>query len=82
MARPRSGPLNVDWMMASDPGVSRAPPMPWNARAAFSTPIVGAQAHSADATANHTTPTRNTLRRPNRSPKEPPSSRNAASVRA
>ena len=82
IARPRSVPLNVAWMMASDPGVSSAPPTPWNARAALSTPIVGATAHSSDATANQTTPTRNTRRRPNRSPSEPPSSRNAASVRA
>ena len=68
IARPRSVPLNVDWMIASDPGVSSAPPTPWNARAALSTPIVGATAHSSDATANQTTPTRNTRRRPNRSP--------------
>ena len=36
--------------------------------------------HSADASANQTTPTRKTRRRPKRSPSEPPSRINAARV--
>lgn len=47
--------------------------MPWSARAAMSTPAFGAIPHSSDASANHTTPTTNTRRRPNRSPSAPPS---------
>lgn len=35
----------------------------------------------AEARANHTMPIRYTFRLPNRSPSEPPSTRNAASVR-
>ncbi len=67
-------------MIASEPGVSSAPPMPWRARAATSTPAFGASPHSSEATANHTTPTTKTLRRPYRSPSEPPSRISPASV--
>ena len=42
--------------------------------------IVGAAAHSTDAIANHATPTMKTLRRPSRSPSEPPTRIRAASV--
>ena len=73
MARGRSSAANVDWMMASEPGVSSAPPMPCSARAAISTPMLGARPHSADESANQVTPMRNTRRRPNRSPSAPPS---------
>jgi hypothetical protein len=40
----------------------------------------GATPHAAEATANHAMPTRYTFRLPNRSPSDPPISRNAASV--
>src|SRR6516164_4541316 len=39
------------------PGVSSAPPTPCRARAAISTPAVGASPHSSEATANQTMPT-------------------------
>ena len=60
-------------MIASDPGVSSAPPMPCTTRAAISTRTFGARPHSSEAAANQVTPIRNTRRRPNRSPSEPPS---------
>src|SRR6185437_15223736 len=60
MARGRSSGLNVDWMMASEPGVSSAPPMPCSARAAMSTPMSGATPQISEASANQITPMRNT----------------------
>lgn len=65
---------------ARPPGVSRAPPMPWSVRAATRVPMPGATPHSSEATANHATPMRNTLRRPKRSAREPPSRMKAARV--
>ncbi len=50
--------------MARLPGVSSAPPTPCRARAAISTPTVGASPHSSDAAANHTMPIMNSFRRP------------------
>ena len=43
-------------MIARLPGVSSAPPIPWNARAADSTSTLGAIAHSAEAPVNQITP--------------------------
>ena len=60
-------------MIASEPGVSSAPPMPCSARAAMSTPMSGASPHSAEASANQITPMRKIRRRPSRSPSAPPS---------
>ena len=68
-------------MIASEPGVSSAPPTPCSTLAAMSTPMPGARPHSAEDSANHTTPMRNTRRRPRRSPSEPPSRISPASVR-
>ncbi len=64
MARDRSAGTNDAWSRARLPGVSSAPPTPWRARAAMRTSIDGARPQRADATANHTTPTTNTSRRP------------------
>ncbi len=64
---------NDDWISASEPGVSSAPPTPWSARAAISSGAEGARPHSTDATVNHTTPHTKTRRRPKRSPSPPPS---------
>jgi hypothetical protein len=72
-ARARSSGWKTDWISARDPGVSSAPPMPCNARAAISISAFGASPHMTDASVNHTTPTTNTRRRPNRSPSAPPS---------
>ena len=80
MARGRSSAANAAWMMASEPGVSSAPPMPCSARAAISTPMSGARPHRAEVIANQVTPMRNTRRRPNLSPSAPPSRISPASV--
>jgi hypothetical protein len=80
-ARGRSSGANVAWMIASEPGVSSAPPTPCSTLAAISTPILGARPHSAEDSANQTTPTMKTRRRPSRSPSEPPSRMSPASVR-
>ncbi len=79
-AAARSEPWKDDAMIARLPGVSRAPPTPCRARAATSISTLVASPQSNDATANHTTPMTNTRRRPNRSPREPPSRINEASV--
>ncbi len=72
-AAERSSGWNTAWSIASEPGVSSAPPMPCTARAAISTSMVGAAAQAADAAANQTTPSRKIRRRPYRSPSAPPS---------
>ena len=64
MAAIRSSSANEACRMARLPGVSSAPPTPCRARAAISTPAVGATPHSSDAAANQTMPITNTLRRP------------------
>ncbi len=63
-AAPRSSGWNDAWMIASDPGVTSAPPTPWRSLAATSTSMVGATAHATDARVNHTTPITRTLRLP------------------
>ncbi len=80
IAAARSSPWKDAEIRASDPGVSSAPPMPCSARAPISTSIEGANPHSAEASANQTTPIRKIRRRPNRSPSEPPSRMNPARV--
>jgi len=67
-------------MIASEPGVSSAPPTPSRARAAISICTSTAAAHSAEATANQIAPSTNTRRLPYRSPSEPPSRISPASV--
>ena len=46
-----------------------APPAPWMARAAISTPIPGASVAAAEAAVNTTIPRTKIRRRPNRSPR-------------
>ena len=82
MAAPRSSGSNTASRMARLPGVSRAAPTPWMARAAISISMVGAIAHSSDATANQTTPQTKTRRLPRWSPSDPPIRISPASVRA
>lgn len=55
-----------------------AAPTAWTARAATSAHTVGAAAHRAEATVNTASPTRNSLRWPNRSARRPASARKAA----
>jgi hypothetical protein len=80
IAAARSSGVNDACRMARLPGVSSAPPTPCNARQTTNTPTFGASPQPAEATANQTVPTRNTRRRPYRSPSEPPTSSNAESV--
>ena len=67
-------------MIARLPGVINAPPTPCSSRAPMSMSMFGASPHSAEASANQIVPITNTRRRPSRSPSEPPSRMNDASV--
>ncbi len=80
-ARGRSSRTKDDWMIAREPGVRSAPPMPCSARARTSVSMLGASPHRAEATANHPTPMTKILRLPYRSPRDPPSRIRPASVR-
>ena len=51
-------------MIASELGVTSAPAAPWRARAAISTPMLGASAHAIDKAPNAATPIANTRRSP------------------
>jgi hypothetical protein len=64
------------------PGTRRAAPTPCKARAAMSSPIVLDKPHNAEHAAKMHTPNAKILRRPRRSPSDPPVRRNAASVSA
>ncbi len=64
IAGPRSRAENALMMIASELGVSNAAATPCKARAAISTPIVGARAHATENTPNAATPTVNTRRSP------------------
>ncbi len=79
-ARARWFSANDAWRMARLPGVSSAPPMPWNARAPFRAVIVGATAHSIDPTANQARPMQKIRRRPYRSASDPERRISEASV--
>ena len=57
-----------------------APPRPWTARPATSSPAVGASPQATDATTKATTPPRKTRRLPSRSPSRPESSRKPPKV--
>ena len=81
IARGRSCETNDACNSARLPGVSSAPPTPCSPRASTSVLASGARPQSADARPNHTAPMTNTRRRPNRSPRLPPSSSRPARVR-
>jgi hypothetical protein len=68
-----AGPENVERMSASELGTRSAPAMPWRARAAMSTPAVGATAQISDVTPNPTRPQNSTFLRPKASEREPAS---------
>ena len=78
MARDRSSGRKLASRIARLPGVSSAPPTPCATRATTSSATFGAMPQASDATANTTTPTRNTSRRPKMSPSDPPSRISAA----
>ena len=72
----RSAPsANVVVMIDSAAGETSAPPRPWSPRVATSQVSLVASPLSSDANEKIATPQRNSLRRPNRSPARPPSSR-------
>ncbi len=72
IAAPRAVPDQSALMIAKLPGMSIAPPTPCNTRAPTSVSRLGATAAMIDATVKITTPTTYNLRRPSRSPSEPP----------
>ncbi len=72
IAGPRSDSRNVATITARALGVSSAPATPCRARAAINAPIVGASAHSSDATPKPPTPSAKMRRSPYRSPSDPP----------
>ena len=61
-------------------GITIAPPRPWTARAASSTPIVGASAAAAEAAVKIVIPIANSRRRPKRSPRAAPVRSSTANV--
>ena len=81
-ATPRSRPWKALAKRASDVANMIAPPMPWKPRARMrkSGPVAAPQ--RSEPNVNETMPTAKTMRRPNRSAREPDVRRSAASVRA
>ncbi len=79
-ALPRSSCGKVETITASAAGVSSAPATPCSARAATSTSIVGASAHSSEVAPNAVTPSAKTRRSPKMSPSDPPISSSEESV--
>jgi len=67
-ARARRSGGNAPDSRAIACGMIMAEPAPCTARATISQPTLGASAHTADITVNRLRPTRNSRRRPNRSP--------------
>ena len=78
IARPRSALGKLPEISARLLGTKSAPPMPWTARAAISSPGPAARPHHSEAAANTAVPSANTRRRPKRSPAAPPISIRAA----
>ncbi len=72
IAAPRSDSGKVATITASELGINSAPATPSSARNAIRKPIVGASAHSSEATPKPPTPSAKIRRSPNRSPSEPP----------
>src|SRR6266404_9367338 len=72
MAWPRDFSSNDAPMIERLPGTSKAAPIPWMLRAMTSALMLGARPQAAEAAAKIATPSRNTRRRPNRSPSAPP----------
>ncbi len=64
IARARSARRKLPSIIASEPGVKSAPPIPCRKRAATSAPALGAAAHSAEASVNQATPIVKMRRRP------------------
>jgi len=75
-----AGSVKVVVRIDSDAGAMTAPPRPWTARAAISTPWLSARPPASEATLNSASPATNTRRRPSRSAARPPRSRKPAKV--
>ncbi len=80
IAAPRSRGGKADTITASELGASSAPKIPCSTRPATSTSMLGASAHSSDATPNPATPIEKTRRSPSTSPSEPPMRMSAPSA--
>ncbi len=81
IALPRSAAGNALVMIDSVAGIIIAEPMPCIARQPTSQVSFGEKPIAPLESANTTTPKRNTLRRPNRSPRRPPVTSSTAKVR-
>ena len=75
---PRLPAGNASESSVSVSGMTAAAPAPWTARAAISTPVVGASAAAAEATVKTPSPIANMRRRPKRSPRAAPVSSSTA----
>ena len=64
IALPRLSASNEALSSAKLPGISKAPPTPWRARAAMSIPTLMDRPQIIEAAVNTTTPITNTRRRP------------------
>ncbi len=73
-AWPRAGPSKAAATIASEPGTSSAPAIPWRARAATRSCTVGASAQRIEQAPKPIRPATKTRRRPSWSPSEPPTS--------
>ncbi|CPU67391.1 Uncharacterised protein [Mycobacteroides abscessus] len=80
IARACRSPSNVEMIMASELGTSRAPATPWRPRATTRTRPSGASAHATDVTANPTSPIAMMRRRPWTSDSDPARRMSAPSV--
>jgi hypothetical protein len=72
IAAPRSSSAKLASTIARLAGTRSAAHAPWRIRAEINTPPLGATAQSAEVAANPSRPPLKILRRPYRSPKEPP----------
>ena len=72
IARCRSWPAKLAWIVASTCGNIIAAARPWNTRNTIRAGAFGAKPHATEHTVNAAMPDRNSVRRPNRSPSRPP----------
>ena len=77
-AMPRRWGGNASASKVRVSGVTIAPPTPWSARAAISSPVVGARAAAAEDAVNSAIPAMNIRLRPKRSPSAAPVSSSTA----
>jgi hypothetical protein len=78
IARARLSPVRVAAMVAITCGIISAAAAPCATRAASSSPMFGASAHSSEVSVNRAIPAMNSRRRPNASPSRPPTTTRVA----